>query len=279
MTPHTVGRSRGRRLAMLAACAFAAVCFAGCGGSSEAPLRSTYVDQLPPPEEPLVMTTGEVGTYGGRFVIGTSTSPETFNPITARTTPSLDITNKLFVRLTRFDLDTQQETPGLATSWDIAPDGKSVTFHLRHGAFFSDGQPITADDVVFTFGAIFNPTVTTLARDALLMNGQPVTVTAVDAHTVLVSAPEPRGSLLSSAGSVAILPKHALTAALQQGRFNSTYAVSTPPEELVTSGPFRVKAYRGNDRTVLARNPFWFGVDAAGQRLPYLEELVFSGLA
>ena len=76
-------------------------------------------------------------------------------------------------------------------------------------------------------------------------------------------------------GAVPIMPKHMLEAAFKDGSFASAYNVSTPPEQIVTSGPWRVKQYVPNEKTVLGRNPYWFGVDKQNRRLPYLDEVVF----
>ena len=63
--------------------------------------------------------------------------------------------------------------------------------------------------------------------------------------------------------------------AFKSGNFASAYNVSTPPDQIVTSGPWRVVQYVPGEKTVLGRNPYWFGVDKANKRLPYLNELVF----
>jgi peptide/nickel transport system substrate-binding protein len=81
--------------------------------------------------------------------------------------------------------------------------------------------------------------------------------------------------MLISAGSLNIMPKHALEGAFKTGAFASAYNVSTPPEQIVTSGPWRVVQYLPGERVVLGRNPYWFGVDKANKRLPYLNELVY----
>ena len=69
----------------------------------------------------------------------------------ANETSSLDILRRLNTALVRYDNHTQQFVPELAKSWEVAPDGITWTFHLRKGAAFSDGHPITADDVLFSF--------------------------------------------------------------------------------------------------------------------------------
>ena len=243
-----------------------------CDSSRE---RPAYVDQLSAPEEPFVMPAGEVGTYGGRFITAGNNAPATFNPVTYTTAYAGEIIARLFVRLMRVDPETQVDMPLLATSWELMPDGTSATFHLRRGAKFSDGHPITAEDVVFSLQMLVEPTVSAPNRDLLMMGGRPFTFAAPDPFTVVIHTPQPNGSLVTLVQTVFILPKHVLEPALKAGTFNAAYGVNTPPEALVTSGPWRLKQYLPNERTVLTRNPHWFGVDATGQRLPYLDELVF----
>ena len=181
----------------------------------------------------------------------------------------------MFVRLARFDLDTQEDTPSLASTWDASADGRAITFHLRRGAFFSDGHPITAEDVVFSVTAIYDERITAARRDTVTVNGKPLTLVARDSLTVDVRSPVPHGSLAAMLGDVYIVPKHVFQPMLEARTLNSAYGVGTPPDQLVTSGPFTLKAYLPNDRTVLTRNPYWFGVDKENKRLPYLDELIF----
>ena len=74
-----------RRLVMPSACVLVVLGLYGCGSSGAPRERIAYVDKLPPPEEPLVYTKSEVGTYGGRFVVVGNSAPQTFNPLTATT--------------------------------------------------------------------------------------------------------------------------------------------------------------------------------------------------
>jgi ABC-type transport system substrate-binding protein len=60
------------------------------------------------------------------------------------------------------------------------------------------------------------------------------------------------------------MPKHVLEAPFKAGSFQAMYSVSTAPDSIVTSGPWRVKEQVAGEKTVLSRNPYWFGVDAAG---------------
>ena len=145
-------------------------------------------------------------------------------------------------RLTRLRLDTQQEGAGLASRWDVAADGRSVTLHLRRGAFFSDGHAITAEDVLFSAAVIQDDKVAARDRDMLHMDGKPLAFAAPDPYTVVVSAPEPNGSLLAMVDAVIVLPKHVLEPLVRNGTFASAYGTNTTADKLVHEWPVALEA-------------------------------------
>src|SRR3954469_24684681 len=114
-----------RRWSALLLCAVVS----GCGGSASS--RSAYVDTRPAPEEPLVMKSGDAGRYGGRFVVVSTSGPETFNPLVYASAYSADIGDAMYVGLTQYRLDTQERAPSLASSWSCTDDALSCTFNLR----------------------------------------------------------------------------------------------------------------------------------------------------
>jgi peptide/nickel transport system substrate-binding protein len=234
-----------------------------------------YSDPHPLPEEPYVVEMPSVGRHGGRFVVASISNPRTFNAIMANEASSGEVTERMFARLTDFDNITQKSIPGLAKSWEVAPDGLTWTFHLRKGARFSDGQPITSEDVLFSFQVTLDPVLHPSGQDILKMGGKAFEVSAPDAHTFVVKTPAPNSALVHCAAVVPIMPKHVLEGVFKAGDFAAAYNVSTPPDKLVTSGPWRVSQYVAGEKTVLARNPYWFGVDKQNRRLPYLDEIVF----
>jgi peptide/nickel transport system substrate-binding protein len=250
---------------------------AGCGGGQRS--ETAYVDHEPLPADTMTVKMDELGRHGGRFVVGATSSAKTFNPIMANETSSNDLVSQLYVALVDIDYLTQEDIPVLAKSWSFSPDGRTVTFQLRRGARFSDGHPITSEDVKFCFDVVLDPELHPSMQDALMMplNGKsvPYTYSAPDSYTFVVTAPAPDALVLPHIGNVRILPKHVLEPAFRQKRFASSYTTATPPESLVTSGPWRLKSHLENQQTVLERNPYWFGVDAKGRRLPYLDEIVF----
>lgn len=269
-------RVAGARTLAAIGCAVALGFAAACGGSSRGDTPKAAVrEQKPLPEEPRVDTAGAVGTYGGRFVIGETSNPKTFNALMANETSSSDVTGRMFTGLADFDNETQDQKPGLAKSWETGPDGLTWTFHLRKGAAFSDGHPITSADVLFSFQVAYDETVHPSVQDLLVMNGKKWDVSAPDDYTFVVKVPSPNAMVVPLASAVTILPKHVLEPVFKAGGFASAYNVSTPPDQIVTSGPWRLKQYAAGEKTVLEPNPYWFGLDAKNNRLPYLDELVF----
>jgi peptide/nickel transport system substrate-binding protein len=208
-------------------------------------------------------------------VIGQISNPRTFNALMSNEQSSSDITQRAFATLVDYDNVAQSIVPGLARAWESSADGLTWTFHLRRGAAFSDGHPITAEDVLFSFHVALDETLHPSVQDLLKVGGKPFEVTSRDPQTVVVKTPTPVATLLYSVGSVPIMPKHVLEKAFRDGNFASAYNTSTPPDEIVTSGPWRVQRYVPGERTVLGRNPYWFGVDKQNRRLPYLDEIVF----
>jgi peptide/nickel transport system substrate-binding protein len=245
----------------------------GCGSTGGA--ASSYRDQHPLPTDTMRVNAPEIGGYGGRFVIGQTVGPKVFNAMLANEQSSTDVTNLLFTGLTDFDNGTQQDGPLLAKSWELAPDGLTWTFHLRRGAQFSDGHPISSEDVLFSFMLAYDPVVNAPVQALIKMDGKPFELSAPDSYTVVIKTPAPNALLIPFAGAVRIMPKHVLEGPFKAGTYSSTYGVNVSPDSLVTSGAFRLKQYVSNEKTVLTRNPYWFGVDAGGHRLPYLDELVF----
>jgi peptide/nickel transport system substrate-binding protein len=257
---------------MLAA---AMLCGASCGKQSAAgPEKPTA--SFPLPEPPL--TAGcEPGVRGGRLVIATRGAPKTFNPITQDEIVSSEITRHLFTAMCGFDKARQEVTPGLAESWKVAPDQKTWTFNLRKGLRWSDGEPLTADDVVFTFQALCSTNSINVLADSVKLNGRPFSVTKVDELTVRIVTPEVYAPFLEAcAAGVPIIPKHKLAAALAKGKFDSAYGVNTPPADLVGCGPFVLKAYKPGEMALLERNPCYFEVDRNGTRLPYFDNIAYA---
>ncbi len=165
----------------------------------------------------------------------------------------------------------------LAKSWEVAADGVTWTFHLRKGAAFSDGHPITAEDVLFSFDIAYDKVLHPAIQDLLQVGGEYFKVSAPDAYTIVIDTLKPNSALLDvlCQGGLSIMPKHVLEGAYKAGSFASAYNVGTPPEQVIGGGPFRLVQYVPGEKVVLGRNPYYYGFDQNRQRLPYLQEVVF----
>ncbi len=222
------------------------------------------------------VVTCEPGVPGGRLIFAEFGDPKTFNPVMANETSSLDIIYMMFDGLVKKDHATQTLAPGLAESWEVAPDQRTWTFHLRRGVLWSDGHPFTADDVVFTYkDVIYNRDIPNVKADVLRIDDKDFEVTRVDDLTVKVVTPDVFAPFLEFFGNdVLIVPKHKLASAVAEKRFESAYGVNTAPGELVCTGPFRLKTFKPGEFTLLERNPNYWSVDSRGTKLPYLDNVV-----
>lgn len=262
----------GRRLVLLLLVTGIAM---GAGCRRRAAEVSEYNDPHPLPEEPYVVDAPSVGRHGGRFVLGSIQNPRTFNAIMSNEASSNDVNERMFARLTDWENASQKTRPWLAKSWEMAPDGLTWTYHLRKGAQFSDGHPITSADVLFSFQVVYDKVLHPSMQDLLIMGGKPFEISAPDPYTFVIKTPAPNAALVECAANVPIMPKHILEETFKKGDFAAAYNVSTAPDKIVTSGPWRIAQYVPGEKTVLGRNPYYFGVDRERHRLPYLDEVVF----
>lgn len=216
------------------------------------------------------------GRYGGHLVIPTLGDPKTFNAILAEEQSSTEILGFLFEGLTTTDPVTKETHPHLAESWDIGPDQQTFVFHLRRDVLWNDGQPFTADDVVFTFNdLIYNPAVPNRLALFYAVDGKPFRVEKVDSHTVKFTTPGVYAPFLQFIAQP-ILPRHKLEAPVKSGEFMRTWGINVAPAGLVGTGAFRLRSYRPGQRTVLERNPLYWRAGPDGRRLPYLDHVIIE---
>ena len=189
----------------------------------------------------------------GKLVAVTTADP-TFNPWSPTAFAESNVINELlFAGLTRWDSDFKPE-PDLATDWAPAADGLSWTFHLRQGVTWHDGQPFTADDVVFTFNNIvLNKK---LAANGASSYGVVDHVEAVDPHTVKFVLKKPFASLPSYLAYYAgILPKH-----IFQGVEDPWKLTDFNKKNPIGTGPFKIGQYQpGSYVTLVANDNYWGG--------------------
>jgi peptide/nickel transport system substrate-binding protein len=149
-----------------------------------------------------------------------------------------------------------------AESWTFTQDCLNLTFKLRKDVKWHDGQPFTADDVVFTYQTMINPKTPTSYREDFKAVDS---VTAVDAHTVRVTYQKPYAKALQS-WSTWMLPRHLLDKYVQEGRLRDAPQNWHGP---VGTGPYRFKEMRSGEKIVLASNPDYF------EGRPYISRIIY----
>jgi len=220
-----------------------------------------------------------------QWITTTLSDPKTFNYAFNQEFPHVF----LFTAegLTTLNAITAEIEPALAESWEISND-KQIVFTLREGLKWSDGEPLTADDVVFTYqDVIFNEQIPTDWKDSLKIDGAFPNIRKIDDRRVEFILPEPFAPFLSTTtggatNSVGILPKHALQAFVNskdskgQPQFLSTWGTGTDPAKIIVNGPYKIESYTPSQRVVFRRNPYYWRKDTQGNQLPYVERIVWQ---
>ena len=217
-----------------------------------------------------------VGKLGGTFVSSTiGEGPKTFNPFNSKDNISSQMSEIMYDGLVTTDPVTGDTIPKLAKSFTV--NGKEYIVKLRHGIRWSDGRPITADDVVFTWqNIILDGFGNTSIRDSIVIDGKLPTVEKIDNYTVKFVTPEPFAPFLRMLSSP-IAPKHVFEPAVKKGKayFEGFLSTNTPPKDFVISGAFKLKEYVPAQRVVFERNPNYYVINKDGKKLPYLEKIVY----
>ena len=224
----------------------------------------------------------ELGTRGGTITIANLEDPKSWNDTTAHETSTTFFTSRQHRGLVNLDHISGALVPDLAKSWDLSDDSLVITFHLREGLMWSDGEAITADDVVFTYNdLLLNEDVDTNARDGQLLPDDTYPVCAkVDDYTVTFTMSVIFRPALNSL-SFAIMPEHALAQYVHKlnpevpvGTFNEAWTLDTPLTDLVGNGPYIITDYQPNVSVTMSRNPYYYGYDPAGTQLPYYDTMI-----
>ena len=210
----------------------------------------------------------EVPRRGGTVVTGWIAEPGGVNELIV---PSGQVTNELLFRIFLRLFDEQADfeenpptmKPQLAKSYEWSPDHKTLTLHLREDAVWSDGVPITAEDVHWTWRAQMNPDI---AWDSVDAKRWITDVEVVNPHTVRMHYSRVYAKQLLAANEGVILPKHAWEKIpFAKWRQNADWFRAHP----VTSGPFRIASWEPGQQLVLQRNERYYE-----KGLPYLDRVV-----
>ncbi|MEF2277325.1 ABC transporter substrate-binding protein [Deinococcus sp. YIM 134068] len=220
------------------------------------------------------------GKPGGTYTLVLGDSPQSLNYYGVIDNNLGLLAQQMFDGLVEFNYATYKVEPALAESWTVSPDGRTYTFRMRQGVKWSDGQPLTADDVVFTYSQIImNPEARAGDAASFKLDGQQVEVRKSGANAVQFVLPRPSPAFLLQMRSF-VMPKHKLLRFSQEGGakaadINNAWPGNTAPAEIVGTGPFRLSNYTAGQKVTLTKNPNYWKVDAKGTQLPYLNQLEF----
>ncbi len=199
--------------------------------------------------------------------------PRSLNRLLAADRASLVASQLVHEPLVRVNHVTQALEPALAASWTLADDGRAVRVTLRSGARFSDGSAITAEDVVFSLAAAYDPRVASPLVDSLTVAGAPLLARALDAHTLELTFPTPYGPGLRPLHALPILPRGRYASLLADGTLAAAWALDAPAAGMVGAGPFMLARHEPGVAIHLTRNPHYWRVADDGTQLPRVGRL------
>ena len=247
----------GKRLLLLVVGllgAFALVA-AGCGGSNEESSGGTS-------------SGGSETTAAANqtMTIGWGAEPPSLDPGLATDTTSSNVLLNIMDPLVRLNPDTLEAVPSLAESWDVSSDGKTVTFHLRQDGKWTNGDPVTASDFVYSWKRTLSPE---LAADyAYQLYGivgaqeynacqkncdalaDKVGVSAPDDYTLVVKLTSPQPWFIQQASHHSFL-------AVNQSAVEQFGDKWTEPQNIVTDGPFKLAKWEHDAEIDLVKNDAW----------------------
>lgn len=203
--------------------------------------------------------------------------PESLDPAVIVAQLDMRIIQGLFEGLTRFEPETAKAIPGLAQSWEISPDGRIYTFHLRTNLVWSTGDPITADDVVYSWIRTLNPATASdyssqlyyvknaeAFNNGTLKDPSQVGVRALDRYTVQVELNHPTSFFLD----ICAMPLTYVVPRQTIEKYRDRWLMARP---MPVSGPYELVYWRLNDKVRLKKNPrYW---DAANTQSEIIDIL------
>ncbi len=192
---------------------------------------------------------------GGELHFCLHGEPKTFNPVLVDDEAAEQIrylTGGVLIRLNRH---SQSLEPGLATSWEISRDRRTITFRLRQELRFSDGTRFSSEDVAYTMKQLMDPQTHSPTGDAFRSGEGSVEVKTPSSDVVVITFPTAIAGLDRLFDQVAVMSAH------------------SPKKEMAVLGPFFVAEYKAGSYLLLKKNPNYWKHDAQGISLPYLDNI------
>jgi peptide/nickel transport system substrate-binding protein len=195
------------------------------------------------------------------FKIGWAQDPQTLSPFVDYDEEDFRIWSVNYDLLVNFNPDNLAPAPGIAESWDVSPDKKTVTFHLVKGAKWSDGEPITSKDVKYSLEV--------LGGNGVLFTGYTDNVTSIqtpDAETVIVKTKKPDARIVGGL-FIYMLPQH-IWGKQSVKSLTTTYK---PPMPMVGSGPYVATEFKRNRIIRMERNENFRGPRPKFDEIQYIK--------
>ena len=217
-----------------------------------------------------------------RLVVPLDSDIKTFNPVLIQDAYSGIAIGYTLTGLISENPITKEVEPELAEKWEFQQDGKQLIFTMRPDLKWSDGQPLTVDDVLFTYQDIlFNEKIPSGSRDVLRIGKSQALpkVEKLDNRRISFFLSEPFAPALRTIGGTGILPKHIFAATIKEDpndkdkklKFLETWNLSTPVNQLVASGAYIIQEYRPSERLIYKPNPYYWK-----KGKPYIEKFVMQ---
>ena len=213
------------------------------------------------------------GSKGGHFVtVLPGSGPGTFNAALADDPIATHVTGLMNAALVRRNQMTMEWEPWLAENWVVSGGETEITFYLREGLRWSDGEPITSADWVFTAKVASTPGIRGNIWDRFFLDDGRAGFRAVDETTVTLVLPTSYSGAFEIA-AVNPLPSHIFKPVIEIGvdYFNAYWGGDTDVQTLVGSGPFIVSRYIPEKTLEMIPNPRYFERDSTGTQLPYID--------
>lgn len=217
----------------------------------------------------------EQGNRAGILHVGNGAEVQSLDPHIAGGTVDQNVLSALFEGLVTLDEQTFQPRPGAAERWELSPNGLVYTFHLRRDGHWSNGDPLTAQDFLFSFRRVLSPALASEYKDVLYpiknaaayANGRltdfaQVGCRALDDFTVEITLEHPTAYFLSVLRTNVAFPVHAPSVTRDGTRPDDRTAKWTRVAPFVSNGPFRLREWKDHQHVAAEKNPHYW---CAGQ--------------
>ena len=219
----------------------------------------------------LSLATGaEAATRGGKMIYARYADSLQLDPVLTDANVDIWIMTNLFDTLLQPTADGKGVTPGLASAYQVSDDGLTFTLTLRQGTKFSDGSPITADDIKWNLDRARNPKEG--IWNFILESVDSVEIKGADTVALHLKHPDPTLASGLATFNTAILPMKPFEASPGATEDDKAKAFAEHP---IGSGPFMFDSWQRGTQMVLKRNPYYWQMGEDGKPLPYLDEIDF----